>query len=290
MVTLAALIVAAKVDAGHRDAGRTRRGLRVSDVSGIDGALLFPILHQEGAWFGVWWRDWQRLRLRTATVSEALPVIMGFVKLFMPDRIASTISDTPWGAYPLTIHSAGWGIFFNMLVAVLVSYLWPDGGEDRERKASHHRFVQAVSGISQERRRQRTLGLAVHRGLVSRGLRALCRGRQYAVRRPQCACDVGPVRPAVAVGLAVVDACLRHFRHVVPGVLRGAFQARSARARGGGAKGASGGGRGRRDLIRPAVTGRIEAFTHRARILHIDVWSEIEKDGYTVWRPSFSAF
>ena len=91
--------------------------------------------------------------LTDRTVSEVLPVIMGFVKLFMPDRIASTISDTPWGAYPLTIHSAGWGIFFNMLVAVLVSYLRPDVGDERDRKASHHRFVQAVSGISQERRR-----------------------------------------------------------------------------------------------------------------------------------------
>ena len=36
-----------KVDAGHRDAGRARRGLRIPDVSGADGAVLFPLLHTQ---------------------------------------------------------------------------------------------------------------------------------------------------------------------------------------------------------------------------------------------------
>ena len=91
--------------------------------------------------------------LTDRTVAEILPAIMGFIQLFLPERIASSVGDAPWGAYPLTIHSAGWGIFFNLLVAVLVSYLWPETGADREKKAKHHRFVQAVSGISEDRRR-----------------------------------------------------------------------------------------------------------------------------------------
>lgn len=152
LVTLAALIVAAKSTQAIVMLGGLAVAYGFQMYPALMGLCYFRFFTRKGVVWGLV-AGLAAVTLTDRTVSEVLPVIMEFVKLFLPDRIASTISDTPWGAYPLTIHSAGWGIFFNMLVAVLVSYLRPDGGKDRDRKASHHRFVQAVSGISQERRR-----------------------------------------------------------------------------------------------------------------------------------------
>ena len=66
-------------------------------------------------------------------------------------RIAVTLTDrtavwfgVPWGAYPLTIHSAGWGIFFNLAVAVAVSKVTKEMGHDKDRREKRHAFLQAV--------------------------------------------------------------------------------------------------------------------------------------------------
>ena len=152
VVTLAALIVAAKSTQAIVMLGGLAVAYGFQMYPALMGLCYFRFFTRKGIVWGLV-AGLVAVTLTDRTVSEALPVIVGFVKLFLPDRIASTVSDAPWGAYPLTIHSAGWGIFFNLLVAVLVSRLWPETGNVREKKESHHRFVQAVSGISKERRR-----------------------------------------------------------------------------------------------------------------------------------------
>lgn len=45
--------------------------------------------------------------------------------------------DLPWGRWPLTIHSAGWGLLFNLAACLLVS-AFTRGGYERDRRQRLH--------------------------------------------------------------------------------------------------------------------------------------------------------
>ena len=88
----------------------------------------------------------------------------GVVSGLMAGLIAVTLTDrtavwfgVPWGAYPLTIHSAGWGIFFNLAVAVAVSKVTKEMGHDKDRREKRHAFLQAVSGLTPELKKKVSL-------------------------------------------------------------------------------------------------------------------------------------
>lgn len=52
-----------------------------------------------------------------------LGLIAGLVAVLFTEPLGQTITGNtlPWGRWPWTIHSAGWGIFFNILVCVIVT-------------------------------------------------------------------------------------------------------------------------------------------------------------------------
>ena len=52
-------------------------------------------------------------------------LIVGLIAVTLTDKTAAWFG-VPWGAYPMTIHSAGWGILFNLLTVFLVSFLFPE--------------------------------------------------------------------------------------------------------------------------------------------------------------------
>ena len=53
------------------------------------------------------------------------------------------------GRYPLTIHSAGWGILFNLGTCVLVSALTQDRGTDgRRHREEAHEFLREHTGLA----------------------------------------------------------------------------------------------------------------------------------------------
>jgi len=52
-----------------------------------------------------------------------------------------------FGAYPLTIHCAGWGILANALVAVAVSAVTQADREDYSRRLGYHRFLRLQAGV-----------------------------------------------------------------------------------------------------------------------------------------------
>lgn len=55
--------------------------------------------------------------------------------------------------YPLTVHSAGWGILVNMLVALAVSYWGPQPSpEERRRRKEHHGFLRSTVQLPPEKR------------------------------------------------------------------------------------------------------------------------------------------
>jgi Na+/proline symporter len=70
--------------------------------------------------------------------------------------IAVTVTFTfklglPWGAYPWTIHCAGWGIIFNLPVAILISFFTQPKKEEYERRLSYHSFIREHASLSPEK-------------------------------------------------------------------------------------------------------------------------------------------
>ena len=59
----------------------------------------------------------------------------------------------PWGKYPLTIHSAGWGILFNLLFAIGGSFLLPDSAAQRESRAKRSRFLGELTAVEPEKQK-----------------------------------------------------------------------------------------------------------------------------------------
>lgn len=52
----------------------------------------------------------------------------------------------PWGAYPLTLHCAGWGILFNLPVAALISMFTQPEEKEMARRQAYHDFIQEHAG------------------------------------------------------------------------------------------------------------------------------------------------
>jgi len=85
----------------------------------------------------------------------------GVVAGWVVGLIAVTLTDeTPawfgvsWGACPLKIHSAGWGILFNLATTMLVFRFTTDSEDTMRIKDEKHRFLQTVSGMNLERRKK----------------------------------------------------------------------------------------------------------------------------------------
>lgn len=81
-------------------------------------------------------------------------LIAGVLAVALTDAIGPALfgAALPWGRWPLTIHSAGWGIVANGLVCVLVSALTQHPGELRHR-LKFHLFLRQHAGLSTDKRR-----------------------------------------------------------------------------------------------------------------------------------------
>jgi len=73
-------------------------------------------------------------------------LIAGLSAVTLTDKMSS-IFPVPWGAYPFTIHSAGWGIFFNIVFAGFGSYFFPDSDQKKLEKEKRHEFLSKVAGV-----------------------------------------------------------------------------------------------------------------------------------------------
>ena len=80
----------------------------------------------------------------------------GIVVVIFTESFGQTIAGwfgitLPWGRWPWTIHSAGWGIFFNLGIAIIVSALTQDSKEAQHR-LSYHKFLQEHAALPAEKR------------------------------------------------------------------------------------------------------------------------------------------
>ena len=72
-------------------------------------------------------------------------LIVGLIAVTLTDR-TSVWFGVPWGAYPFTIHSAGWGIFFNLITTFFVSSISKETEIEKDNKNRVHELLSTVAG------------------------------------------------------------------------------------------------------------------------------------------------
>ena len=72
-------------------------------------------------------------------------LIVGLIAVTLTDR-TSVWFAVPWGAYPFTIHSAGWGIFFNLITTFFESSISKETEIEKDNKNRVHELLSTVAG------------------------------------------------------------------------------------------------------------------------------------------------
>lgn len=81
---------------------------------------------------------WPYLTRQGVTVG----LIVGLIVVLCTESIGTKwFGITAWGRWPWTIHSAGWGIFFNLGLAIIISSFTQDKGET-EHKMKFHDYLK----------------------------------------------------------------------------------------------------------------------------------------------------
>jgi hypothetical protein len=78
-------------------------------------------------------------------------LIAGLIAVTFTESIGITIAsafgiELAWGRWPWTIHSAGWGIFFNLGLAILISAVTQDATET-EHRMQYHTFLRRHASL-----------------------------------------------------------------------------------------------------------------------------------------------
>jgi SSS family solute:Na+ symporter len=85
-----------------------------------------------------------------------LGLAVGLIAVIFTEKFGASIAGTvgfelPWGRWPWTIHSAGWGMFFNLLVCLPVSAM-TQNAEDHEHKMKYHNFLRQHASLPPEKK------------------------------------------------------------------------------------------------------------------------------------------
>jgi hypothetical protein len=86
-----------------------------------------------------------------------LGLAAGVIVVIFTESFGQTIAgwfgaELAWGRWPWTIHSAGWGMLFNLGIAIIVSAATQNGEALAHRMKFHH-FLREHAGLSEEKRR-----------------------------------------------------------------------------------------------------------------------------------------
>jgi len=79
----------------------------------------------------------------------------GLIAVIFTETIGQQITGgaLPWGRWPWTIHSAGWGIIFNLLVCIPVSAMTQGDTAAREHRMKYHNFLREHASLSADKKR-----------------------------------------------------------------------------------------------------------------------------------------
>ncbi len=80
-------------------------------------------------------------------------LVIGLIAVTLTDKTSAWFG-VPWGAYPLTIHSAGWGIFFNLLTTFIVSRFSGESDAAKVVKTKKHKLLQSITGMTPKRKKK----------------------------------------------------------------------------------------------------------------------------------------
>lgn len=80
----------------------------------------------------------------------------GLIAVIFTEKFGMTIAGTfgfelPWGRWPWTIHSAGWGMIANLAVAIPVSAMTQESASQAHRQ-KYHDFLKEHAGLSPEKK------------------------------------------------------------------------------------------------------------------------------------------
>ena len=79
-------------------------------------------------------------------------LVCGLIAVMMTESIGvSWFGIEAWGRWPLTLHSAFWGILFNLPVAIAISY-FTQNEEDAKHKQKFHNFLRSKASLPEERK------------------------------------------------------------------------------------------------------------------------------------------
>ncbi|MGF1608571.1 MAG: sodium:solute symporter [Kiloniellales bacterium] len=81
----------------------------------------------------------------------------GLLGVIFTETFGETIANAfgfslPWGRWPWTIHSAGWGIIFNLAVCVIVSAMTQNQASQAHRM-KYHNFLREHASLSPDKRK-----------------------------------------------------------------------------------------------------------------------------------------
>jgi Na+/proline symporter len=76
---------------------------------------------------------------------------VGLVVVVCTETVGQNLGITAWGRWPLTIHSAGWGIIFNLGIAVAISAVTQNKA-DFEHKMKYHNFLAEHASLPESKR------------------------------------------------------------------------------------------------------------------------------------------
>jgi len=75
----------------------------------------------------------------------------GLVAVVCTETIGQNLGITAWGRWPLTIHSAGWGILFNLGLAVAISAMTQDE-TDHRHKMKYHDYLRERATLPEDKK------------------------------------------------------------------------------------------------------------------------------------------
>ena len=79
-------------------------------------------------------------------------MFLGIVAVMCTETIGQNwFGITAWGRWPLTMHSAFWGMFFNLGAALIISAV-TQNADDMKHKMKFHNFLKEHASLSEEKR------------------------------------------------------------------------------------------------------------------------------------------
>ncbi len=78
-------------------------------------------------------------------------LIAGLIAVTFTETIGANIVPW-WGRWPLTIHSAGWGIIFNLGLAIIIS-MFTQNDADTEHKKKFHEYLSEHCGLAPDKKK-----------------------------------------------------------------------------------------------------------------------------------------